>query len=150
MSDIDDQKSTSASLFICNGGTVSWKSFKQMVIADSIMEAEYIAASKAAKEAFWYKKFIMELRVMSLDAILLYCDNNDAIALAKEPRSHQKSKHIEWRFYLIRDYLKKGYVEVKRVDSTDNVADPLTKPLGQQKIEAHLEKMGLRYVANWH
>ena len=59
------------------------------------MKAEYIAASKAAKEAFWYKKFIVELGVMSSDAIPLYCDNNSAIALAKEPRSHQKSKHIE-------------------------------------------------------
>ena len=150
MSDIDDQKSTSESLFICNGGAVSWKSSKQTVIADSTMEAEYIAASKAAKEAFWYKKFAAELGVMSSDAIPLYCDNNGTIALAKEPRSHQKSKHIEQRFHLIRDYLEKGYVEVKRVDSTDNVADPLTKPLGQQKIEAHLEKMGLRYVINWH
>ena len=65
------------------------------MIADSTMEAEYIAASKAAKEAFWYKKFITELGVMSLDVIPLYCDNNGAIALAKEPRSHQKSKHIE-------------------------------------------------------
>ena len=113
------------------------------------MEAEYIAASEAAKEAFWYKKFASEIEVMPSDAIPLYCDNNGAIALAKEPRSHQKSKHIERRYHLIRDYLEKGYVEVKRVNSTDNVADPLTKPLGQQKIEAHLEKMGLRLVANW-
>ena len=105
------------------------------------MEIEYIATSKATKEAFWYKKFAAELGVMSSDAIPLYYDNNGAIALAKEPRSHQKSKHIERRFYLIRDYLEKGYVEVKRVNSTDNVADPLTKPLDQQKIEAHLEKM---------
>ncbi|WP_286652554.1 Ty1/Copia family ribonuclease HI, partial [Sphingobacterium hotanense] len=77
------------------------------------------------------------------------CDNNGAIALAKEPRSHQKSKHIERRFHLIRDYLEKGFVEIKRVDSTDNVADPLTKPLSQQRTEAHLEKMRLRFVANW-
>ena len=95
MSDIDDRKSTSESLFICNGGVVSWKSSKQTVIADSTMEAEYIAVSEAAKEAFWYKKFLAELGVMSSDAISLYCDNNDTIALAKKPRSHQKSKHIE-------------------------------------------------------
>ena len=95
MSDIDDRKSTSESLFIYNGGAVSWKSSKQTVIADSTMEAEYIAASKVAKEVFWYKKFIVELGVMSSDAIPLYYDNNGAIALAKEPRSHQKSKHIE-------------------------------------------------------
>ena len=46
MSDIDDRKSTSESLFIYNDGVVSWKNSKQTVIADSTMEAEYIAASK--------------------------------------------------------------------------------------------------------
>ena len=83
------------------------------------------------------------------DAIPLYCDNNGIISLAKKSRSHKKFKHIERRYHLICDYLKKNYVKVKRVDSTDNVADPLTKSLGQQKIEAHLEKMGIRFVANW-
>ena len=71
------------------------------------MEAEYIAASDATKEAFWFKKFVTDLGVMSLDAILLYCDNNGAIALAKEPRSHQKSKHIERRYHIICKYLEK-------------------------------------------
>ncbi len=58
-------------------------------------------------ETFWIKKFIAELGEMSSNAKTLYCDNNGTIALAKEPRSHQKSKHIEWRFNLIRDYLEK-------------------------------------------
>ena len=52
MSDVDDWKLTSESLFICNGGALSWKSSKQMVIANSTMEAEYIAASAATKEVF--------------------------------------------------------------------------------------------------
>ncbi len=113
------------------------------------MEAEYIAASEVAKEGFWFKKFIAELDVMSSDAITLHCDNNGAIALAKEPRSHQKSKHIERRFHLIRDYVEKKYVEVQRVDSADNVADPFTKQLSHQKTEVHLEKMGPRYMTDW-
>ena len=57
---------------------------------------------------------------MTSDAITLYCDNNGAIALAKEPRSHQKSKHIERHFHLIRDDVEKKYVEVQRVDSADD------------------------------
>ena len=52
------------------------------------MEAEYIAASEATKEVFWYKKFAAEIGVMPSDAIPLYCDNNGTIALAKELRSH--------------------------------------------------------------
>ena len=81
---------------------------------------------------------------MTSDAIPLYCDNNGAIALAKESRSHQKSKHIERRYHIIHDYLKKKYVEVQRVDSIDNMADPLTKQLSQPKVKIHLEKMELR------
>ena len=91
------------------------------------MKAEYVAASDAAKEGFWFKKFIVEFEIMPLDAIPLYHDNNGVIALAKESRSHQKSKHIEWRYHIIRDYLEKKYVEVRKVDFTDNVVDLLTK-----------------------
>ena len=64
---------------------------------------------------------------MTSDATPLYCDNNRAIALTKESRSHQKSKHIELHFHIIRDYLKKKYVEMRRVDFIDNVVNPLIK-----------------------
>ena len=73
---------------MCNGSAVSWKSFKQPIITDSIIEAEYIATFEIAKKAFWFKKFVAELGVMPSDAIALHCDNNDAIALAKELRSY--------------------------------------------------------------
>ena len=106
MSDPADRKSTSGYMLVCNGGAVSWKSSKQPIIADLTTEAEYITASNAAKEGFWFKKFIVELGVMILDAILLYYDNNEAIALAKEPRSHQKSKRIERRYHIICDISK--------------------------------------------
>ena len=52
MSDPDDRKSILGYVFICNGGAVIWKSFKQSIIADSTMEVEYVAASDAAKKGF--------------------------------------------------------------------------------------------------
>ena len=85
-------------MFCHNKGTVSLKSSRQEAVADSITEDwiyyEYIAASKAEKEIFWIKKFITELGVVPSipDALELYCDNNGAIAQAKEPRSHQGYK----------------------------------------------------------
>ncbi|KAK8635004.1 hypothetical protein V6N13_022882 [Hibiscus sabdariffa] len=114
-------------------GAVSWKSSKQDTVADSTTEAEYIAASEAAKEAVWIKKFITELGVIPSisDAVDLYCDNNGAIAQAKEPRSHQRSKHILRRFHLIREIIDRGDVEICKVNTDDNIADPLTKPLAQ-------------------
>ena len=113
------------------------------------MKVEYIAALEVVKMALWYKKFTVEIGVMPSDAILLYYNNNGATALATKPRSHQKFKHIERQYHLIRNYLEKDNGEVKRVDFTDNAADLLTKPLGQQKFKAHLEKIKFRLIANW-
>ncbi|KAL0400370.1 UNVERIFIED_CONTAM: Retrovirus-related Pol polyprotein from transposon TNT 1-94 [Sesamum radiatum] len=58
LSDDDDAKSQSIFLFKLNGGVVAWKSSKQDTTVDSTTEAEYIAASEAAKEAVWMKNYI--------------------------------------------------------------------------------------------
>ena len=55
---------------------------------------------------------VAELDVIPSDVMALYCKDNDAIALAKEPRSHQKSKHIEWQYMqLSRVKIYKRYKE---------------------------------------
>ncbi|KAM1185452.1 hypothetical protein ACFX2G_015060 [Malus domestica] len=51
-SDVDDRSSNSGYVLTLNGGAVSWKSKKQDVIANSTMEAEYVATAEAGKEAF--------------------------------------------------------------------------------------------------
>ncbi|KAL4283207.1 hypothetical protein GQ457_16G018950 [Hibiscus cannabinus] len=131
-------------VFLVYGGVVSWKSSKQGTVADSTTEAEYIAASEASKEAVWIKKFITSLGVIPSisNAIDLYCDNNGAIAQAKDPRSHQRFKHIK-------EIIDRGDVEICKVDTDDNIADPLMKPMAQQKHDRHTESLGIRYVSDW-
>ena len=77
---------------------------KQSSFADSTIEAEYIAASEAAKEVVWLKNFLMDLEVVPFErsTIILYCDNSGAIANSKEPRTHKRGKHIERKYHLIR------------------------------------------------
>ena len=146
MTDPDDFKSQSGFVFTLNGGAVSWKSSKQSTVADSTTEAEYIGASEASKEGFWIKKFITELGVVpsALDPVELYCDNSGAVAQAKEPRSHQKSKHIERRYHLIRDFVDKGYVKVCKIHTDQNVSDPMTKPPPRAKHELHRNAIGVK------
>ncbi|KAK8559203.1 hypothetical protein V6N12_042485 [Hibiscus sabdariffa] len=148
--DKDDSRSQSGFVFCLNGGAVGWKSSKQDTVAGSTTEAEYIAASEAAKEAVWIKKFITELGVIPSisDAVDLYCDNNRAIAQAKEPRSHQRSKHILRRFHLIREIIDRGDVEICKVNTDDNIADPLRKPLAQQKHDRHTESLAKNKSTN--
>ncbi|GJR64838.1 retrotransposon protein, putative, ty1-copia subclass [Tanacetum coccineum] len=59
--DRDDIKSQTGYVFILNRGTVDWKSSKQSTTAMFATEAEYIAASEAAIEAVWIRKFISGL-----------------------------------------------------------------------------------------
>ena len=87
---------------------MSLKSSTQDAVADSTTEAEYIAALSAAKEAVWINKLGIVPSIV--DPIGLYYDNNGVIAQAKEPRSHQRSKHILRRYHLIREIIDRGNV----------------------------------------
>jgi hypothetical protein len=84
--DPNDSKSQSEYVFVMNGGAVSWRSSKQSVVARSTTEAKYIVASEAAEEAVWMKEFISKLGVVpsALDPMVIYCDNNGAIANTQE------------------------------------------------------------------
>ena len=75
-------------MFTLEGGAISWQSAKHSYIADSTMEAEYVATSEAAKEAIWLRNFLLDVKVVpSLQsAIVIYCDNSEAVANAKEPK----------------------------------------------------------------
>ncbi|KAL4038590.1 hypothetical protein IC575_002212 [Cucumis melo] len=144
--DKDSRKSTSASVFTLNGGAVVWRSIKQGCIADSTMEAEYVAACKAAKEAVWLRKFLRDLEVVPNTnlPITLYCDNSGAVANSKEPCSHKRGKHIERKYHLIREIVQRGDVIVTKIASEHNIADPFTKTLTAKVFEGHLESLGLR------
>ena len=78
------------------------------------MEAVYIATSEAAKEAAWLKNFLLDLGVVpsAQSTITLYCDNSRAVANSKEPKSHKRGKHIERKYYLIREIVNRRDVVV--------------------------------------
>ncbi|KAL0455015.1 UNVERIFIED_CONTAM: hypothetical protein Slati_0840700 [Sesamum latifolium] len=118
---------------------------------DFTTEAEYIAASKAAKEAIWIKNCIQELGVVPsiVEPVVIFCDNNGAIAQAKEPRSHHRFKHILRRYHLLREMVSRGDCRMDRVSSVENTMDPLTKPMSQIAHTQHLDKMGLSSMGDW-
>ncbi|KAL0416707.1 UNVERIFIED_CONTAM: Secreted RxLR effector protein [Sesamum latifolium] len=144
-SDEDDAKSQSGFIFKLNGDLVAWKSSKKATTMDFTTKAEYIAASEAAKKAIWMKNYIQELGVVPsiVKPVVIFCDNNGAIAQANEPRSHHHSKHILRRYHLLRKMMSRGDVRMDRVSSAKNTANTLTKQMSQIAHIQHLDKMGL-------
>ena len=74
----------------------------------------------------------------------IFCDNTGAIALEKESKFHKRTKHIKRRFNSIRDQVKEGDIDICKVHTDLNVADPLTKPLSRAKHDQHQDFMGVR------
>jgi hypothetical protein len=67
-------------------------------VALSTCEAEYIGQTNATKEPIWLKRLLDEVRPelgLQAQATVIYCDNQGAIALAKNPQFHARTKHID-------------------------------------------------------
>ena len=70
-----------------------WVSRLQKINALSTIEAEYVAATKAAKEMIWIQFFLKELGHPQKDNYL-FIDSKSAIHLVKNSTLHSKTKHI--------------------------------------------------------
>eukprot|EP00253_Pinus_taeda_P029221 PITA_29221 len=80
---------------------VSWRSHKQSVPADSTIEAKYMAAAEATKEIVWLRKILEDLQVKQAQSTPLMIDNTSTIKLAKNPKFHDRTKHINAKYHLI-------------------------------------------------
>ena len=124
-------------MFILNGGAVTWRS--------STTESEYIAINEAAKEAMWMRKFIGDLGIVPSinDPVNIFCDNESAVVLAQEPRSQKRTRHILRKYHYVRQVVADKDIVISQINTSDNLADPFTKPLAQAKHESHSKCIGI-------
>jgi transposase InsO family protein len=141
--DIDNSKSTSGILFFFGKCLVTWQSVKQPVVAMSSCEAEYIAASTASTQALWLSRLLSDLLGRDTGAVELRVDSKSALALAKNPVFHERSKHIRLRYHFIRDCLAEGSIQANYINTKDQLADLLTKPLGRIKFLELCSRTGM-------
>jgi hypothetical protein len=138
----DKRRSVSGYVFMLAGGPVSWKSRKQTCIATSSNEAEYIAASEAAKQAVWIKRLMIDMGLFdeeSCKPLVINMDNQGAHDLIKSTAVTRKSKHIDIRFHYTKDLVQNGMLAVQGIASRDNAADGFTKPLNSEFFKRFLE-----------
>ena len=95
------------------------------------MEAEYVACYEATCHAIWLRNFISHLEVVhSISRPLkLFCDNSAIVSFSRNTRSTSCSKHIDVKFFFVKEKVVESLISVEHMPTTGMLADPLTKGL---------------------
>ena len=141
---LEDRKAISGNAFIIDSGAVMWSSKKQELVLLSMTESEYIAATHTTKETLWLVSLIRQI-FSHLDLpMMLYNDNQSAIALAKDQQYHMCTKHIDIRFHFICWVIKEGKIKLVYCPTEEMVANTLTKALPSVRVKNFAHALGLR------
>jgi len=140
----EHRRAISGYVFMLDGGAVSWTSKKQELITLSTTEAEYVAATHAAKEAMWLKELFGEIFGHTINKpITIFGNNKSAITLAHNGQYHSRTKHIDIRYHFIRYIIENGSIKLIYCPTDDQTADTLTKALPSTKAKHFATAMGL-------
>ncbi|CAI7878464.1 unnamed protein product [Closterium sp. NIES-53] len=139
--DAETRRSTQRYSFSLGTGAVSWRSTRASSISSSSCGAEVYAAAMAAQELRWLMFLLTDLGERPRSPLVLFADNRSAVLLCKEPRLVGKAKHIQLRYFLLRELQQCGHALVRRVVSKANTAVIFTKalpPCDHQRFCTHL------------
>ena len=137
------RRSVTGYLVLFNHSPISWKSKKQSTVARSSAEAEYRAMAQAAAEITWLVSLLKELGVTHLKPVILHCDNQSAVHIARNPVFHERTKHIDIDCHFTREKVMEGLIQLSYLPTHSQLADVLTKILSSQQHWHLLDKLGM-------
>ena len=118
-----------------NGAPVIFKSKLQGSVSLSTAEAEYVALSLCIQEILWTKSLLMEMKVKIDAPVVVYEDNQSAIAIAKNEGYQSRAKHIDIRYHFVRDQVKAKVIQLEYIETKLQLADFLTKATSTSKFQ---------------
>jgi hypothetical protein len=141
--DTEKARSTSGYASFIGASCVNWSSRRQDVVAKSTTEAELIAANAGASDGTWMVHLLQELGYPQA-CFPLKMDNQSTIKVSKNPEHHGRMKHLDTKYYWIRDQVDLGNLRTEWVPSRGNCADILTKALSRDLHQEQCSLLGLR------
>ena len=111
------------------GGTLVYKTKYQDTVALSSTEAEFTAACDAGRAVLYIRLIFDEINIPQDEAKITYIDNNGALMMANAQQPTCRTRHIDMKKLKLQDWMERDLLLFKRISSTDNYSDSLTKPM---------------------
>ena len=143
----DDFRSTSGGCYYLGQNLVGWSSKKQTSVTLSTAESEYVAAGACCAQLIWIKQMLSNYGIIQ-SKVHLYCDNESAICIAKNPGQHSRTKHINIRHHFIRELVESKELVIVHISTDNQLADLFTKPLDKPRFERLRHMIGMTVIDN--
>jgi hypothetical protein len=122
-------------MFLLNGSPVSWSTKRQLVVAQSSTESEYILLARGVQQALWLRSWLEEVGMgLGSRPMDVLCDSLGAVGLSETTKGHNLSKHIDIKLHFLRDEVASGTVAIHHIPGTQNLADIMTKSLPRENL----------------
>jgi hypothetical protein len=147
ISDVDELYATSGYVFTLGGAAILWRSCKQTILTRSTMEAELATLDTVIIKVDSLHELLMDIPIVKkpLSAILMNYDNQMVIVKVDSSKDNMKSsRHIKRRLKSVRKMRNFRVITLDYIHTEKNLADPFTKGLSRNVIDAASKEMGLR------
>ena len=135
--DTTHRKSVSGIILRIAGGTILYKTKFQDTIAMSSTEAEFTAAAEAGKYILYIRSILEQLGIPQHEATTLYEDNQGALLMANQQQPTKRTRHMEIKHFALQEWVARDLIRLKRISTTDNYADVMTKATGRTLFYRH-------------
>ena len=126
------------------GGAIDWRSWLQSFVTLSTTEVEFVAAVEAGKAIKWTRNILCEFGYPINQPSTLLIDNQSALTVSKNPEHHGRMKHLDLKFFWLRDQVEANIISPVYIPTSDQIADILTKPLPRMTVEKFQLLLGLK------
>jgi len=117
-------------LFCFVGSTpVLWKSQRQASVQTSTFGAEFTALKKAVEEAITLRYYLRSMGIKVNKTTPIFVDNMGVVLNASNPGSTLNKKSVALSYHFVREHVANSAIEIRKIDTADNYADPFTKAL---------------------
>ncbi len=133
--DLETRRSTSGYIFLFGGAAISWSSKRQVTVALSSTEAEYIAVCSAVQEAVYLRTLLKDFGYEQKEPTIIHQDNQGSIAISKNAVVSRRTKHIDIKYHYVREMVETGEVTMDYIPTEKMLADCLTKAVNKNILD---------------